>query len=76
MQHAGAARGAFFRPDATFFEDAYESCIKTGVNRLMAIAFGNGLNAGAAAERKDSIISFDRLGGGLNENVVALAFNR
>ena len=72
MQHAGAARRALFYPNTPFFENSDESSIESCIDRFMAETFGDGLYAGAASERKYSIISFDCFGGGLYKNVVAL----
>jgi hypothetical protein len=41
VKHARAAGGAFFRPDASFFEDADKGRIKARVNGFAGITLGN-----------------------------------
>ena len=74
VEHARAAGGAFFRPDASFLEDADEGRIETRVNGLIGVTLGNGLNARAAAKRKNSVVSLYRVGRLFEKDVVALTF--
>ncbi len=41
VEHARAAGGAFFRPDASFFEDADKGRIEARVNGFAGITLGN-----------------------------------
>jgi len=75
MEDAAPAGDAFLRPGGPFFEDADEFRIETGINRFV-VPLGQGLHAGAASQRKNDVISLDRLGGLFQEDVVALAFER
>lgn len=75
MEHARAAGSAFFRPDAPLFQNADEGGVEARVNRFVGKTFGQRLHAGAAAQRQHGIGLPGRLGGLLEENVVALAFD-
>jgi len=75
MQHAFAAGGAFFRPDAPFLQNADERGVEAGVNGFVAVTLGDGLHAGAAADGQHGVVSLDGFGGLFEEDVVALAFD-
>ncbi len=74
MENAFAAGDAFFRPGGPLFEDADERRVESRVDRFV-IPLGNRLDPGAAAQRKDDIVSLDRLGRLFDEDVVALPFD-
>lgn len=74
MEHTRAAGRAFFRPDAPFFQNADECGVEARVNRFVHKTFGQRLHAGSAAQRQHGVSLPGRLGGLLEENVVALAF--
>jgi hypothetical protein len=73
VKHARTAGGAFFGPDASFLEYAYESGIKTRVNGLIRITLCKRLYARTTAERQNSVVSLNGFGCLLEENIVALA---
>jgi hypothetical protein len=73
VEHTRSAGGTFFRPDASFLKDTYESRIKARVNGLIAETLRNSLNASTAAKRKNRVISLYRVGCLLDKDVVALA---
>ncbi len=75
VQHALAASGAFLRPDTAFLENADERRVDAGINRLAAVALRERLDTRPAAERKYRVIPLKGLGGLLEEDVVALAFD-
>lgn len=75
MEDAFAAGDAFFRPGGPFLKDTNELRIQPGINRFV-VSLGNRLHPGAAAKRKDDVISGDRLGRLFYEDVIALPFDR
>jgi hypothetical protein len=76
VKHTRSAGGAFFRPDASFFEDADKGRIKARVNGLISVTLGNGLDTRTAANGKNSVVSLYRLGCLLDKDVIALALYR
>jgi len=75
MENAFTAGDTFFRPGGPLFEDTNEHRIESCIYRFV-IPFGNRLDPGATAQRKDDIVSFDRICRLFYKNVITLPFNR
>ena len=72
MEDALAAGDALFRPGGPLLDDGDEGRVEARVDRLV-VPLGDGLDPGAAAQGQDDIISLDRIGGRLDEDVPGLA---
>ena len=59
-QHAVAAGHALLRPHGLLFQDAEKVGVEAGVDGLLREPLGDGLHAGAAAERDDGLDAFGR----------------
>jgi hypothetical protein len=75
MQNAFSAGDTFLRPGGPLFEDADERRVESRIDRLV-VPLGDRLDPGAASQRKDDVVSFDRFRCLLDEDVVALPFDR